>query len=96
MHTCKFINNLPFFFIIYQLSFILNFLLRDIIIYGISKQFLLNDQGQIQKVKTHNAGRQLLPCFNYQGFDPRFQTGGFKKRHFNQVKSALFLYPILK
>ena len=42
------------------------------------------------------AGRQLLPRFSYQGFDPRFQTGGFKMGHFNHVKSALFLYPILK
>ena len=42
------------------------------------------------------AGRQLLPRFSYQGFDPRFQTVGFKTGHFNHVKSALFLYPILK
>ena len=42
------------------------------------------------------AGRQLLRRFSYQGFDPRFQTVGFKTGHFNHVKSALFLYPILK
>ena len=42
------------------------------------------------------AGRQLLPLFSYRGFDPRFQTGGFKTGHSNHVKSALFLYPILK
>ena len=42
------------------------------------------------------AGRQLLPRFSYQGFDPRFQTVGFKTGHFNHVKSTLFLYPILK
>ena len=30
------------------------------------------------------------------GFDPRFQTGGFKTEHLKHVKSALFLSPILK
>ena len=42
------------------------------------------------------AGRQLLPRFSYLGFDPRFQTGGYKTGHFNHLKSALFLYLVWK
>ena len=44
----------------------------------------------------NTAGRQLLSRFSSQGFDPHFQTGGFKTGHFKHVKSALFLYSILK
>ena len=42
------------------------------------------------------AERQLLPLFSYLGFDPRFQTGGYKTGHFNHLKSALFLYLVWK
>ena len=44
----------------------------------------------------NTAGRQLLPRFSYQGFDPCFQTGGYKTGHFNHLKSALFLYLVWK
>ena len=59
-------------------------------------RLLLMDQNIFQIDCFHIPGRQLLPRFSYKAFDPRFQTVGFKMGHLNHVKSALFLYPILK
>ena len=48
---------------------------------------------QICIFKIHPAGRQLLPCFSFQGFDPRFEQEvskrgitTLKKRHLSLIR----------